>query len=716
MEFGKRVRNVFEGFEPGVPARGYEFSYKQARPDEMIFPNPNSQINNPALVNYGLSQPMQQQALQPAAQLQPGSVQQGMQLQGMQQQGMQQQGMQPQGMQVTAPSMQLQGMMFQRVPVQGAQLPGMQPQGMLQQGMQQQSMLQQGMQQQGMQPQGMQQQVVQQQGVQLANANPSNLLGSAIGPMGAGDASFMGATGPGGMGQAQVGLGPQAVYLHGNMPPQQQLQPQQQLNVMGSVAPGMGMDHQPQPVQGMSTFGQQQPATAFEYQQQARPSEQPVMGDLQQVLRQQQQQQRQVMSQQAPQFEGMFTQQQAAMEQRATNTGAVQGHMNGADQRGNMGFAPSLKQPPPPPPRKQLQLPQQKSQPQQKQQSQPLRQQKQVQSQQKVPQQQQPASQQKQQKSSAASGSSVPQQLPGDATSSLYLDNLPPDVTHRELTHIFRPYAGFVTLRLVVKDNPNRPNEKTAKAFIDFNDIQTATAAMSALNGYRLDMDGDTSHVLRPVYARPLKDPATVNRGIGSTTVLDPPHPGSKASSGPRIDSNNGDTQKRAGAEPGRSTGPEATGSGLQRGKPGSAAANTYIDGGFADGPKSNGGSKPSESGAMSLSGNERGRGTGPSQGGRGPMREAVRPGPGGLMRMRGPFPEFRSGMEIGRGPDFGPGSGFPLGPGPIPGPVFGGRGMGGMPLGVGGFGMMESRVPMPGQGFLGGRGRMPGGGIGHGR
>ncbi|GLI70050.1 hypothetical protein VaNZ11_014818, partial [Volvox africanus] len=635
MEFGKRVRNVFEGFEPGVPTRGYEFSFKQARPDEMVFPNPNSQINNPAHMNYGLSQPMQQQALQPAAPLQPGSVQQGMQLQGMQLQGMQQQGIQPQGMQVTAPSMQLQGMMFQRLPVQGAQLPGMQPQGMLQQGMQQQSMLQQGMQPQGMQPQGMQQQVVQQQGVQLVNANPSNLLGSAIGPMGAGDASFMGATGPGGMGQAQVGLGPKAVYFQGSMPPQQQLQPQQQLNAVGPLASGMGMGHQPQPVQGMSTFGQQQPATAFDYQQQARPSEQPAMSDLQQVLRQQQQQQQQVMSQQAPQFEGVFNQQQQKQQQRAANTVAVQGQMNGADQQGYMGSAPSLKQPPPPPPRKQPQLTQPKSQQQQKQQSQPPRQQRQVQSQQKLQQQQQPASLQKQQKPPASSGGSVPQQLPGDATNSLYLDKLPPDVTHRELTHIFRPYAGFVTLRLVVKDNPNRSNEKTAKAFIDFTDIQTATAAMSALNGYRLDMEGDTSYVFRPVYARPLKDPATVNRGIGSTTVLDPPHPGAKVSTGPRVDSNSGDTQKRAGAEPGQSTGPEATGSGSQRGKPGNAATNTYIDGGFADGPKSNGGSKPSESGAMSLSGNARGRGTGPSQGGRGPMREAVRPGPGGLMRMR---------------------------------------------------------------------------------
>jgi hypothetical protein len=34
--------------------------------------------------------------------------------------------------------------------------------------------------------------------------------------------------------------------------------------------------------------------------------------------------------------------------------------------------------------------------------------------------------------------------VPADATHSLYLDNMPSDVSKRELSHIFRPFGGFV--------------------------------------------------------------------------------------------------------------------------------------------------------------------------------------------------------------------------------------------------------------------------------
>ena len=33
--------------------------------------------------------------------------------------------------------------------------------------------------------------------------------------------------------------------------------------------------------------------------------------------------------------------------------------------------------------------------------------------------------------------------LPKDASETVFVDNLPEDITRRELAHIFRPFAGF---------------------------------------------------------------------------------------------------------------------------------------------------------------------------------------------------------------------------------------------------------------------------------
>lgn len=40
-----------------------------------------------------------------------------------------------------------------------------------------------------------------------------------------------------------------------------------------------------------------------------------------------------------------------------------------------------------------------------------------------------------------------PFEIPPNATDTIYVDNLPKDVTQRELSHIFRPFRGFKAVR-----------------------------------------------------------------------------------------------------------------------------------------------------------------------------------------------------------------------------------------------------------------------------
>ncbi len=261
----------------------------------------------------------------------------------------------------------------------------------------------------------------------------------------------------------------------------------------------------------------------------------------------------------------------------------------------------------------------------------------------------------------------------------------------------------------MIKDIPNRPNDKSVKVFVDFANTQMATAAMTGLSGYRLDLDSETSCVLRPVYARPPKEAAKGNRSLGQNAVLDPPPPNQGNNNGPA----SGGTKRGeaaalrqdgpmvpGGRGPGTHNrpggGPGSSGSGNPGGYRagpaigGAMGHNTYIEGGFGDslmaGPGP--GAAMGPVGTMMIPFDARGRG--PELmfhpgGGRGLMHEGMGPGPGGLLRMRALGPELG-----GRGL----------------GGVMPGRGMGGMPM----------RGPMPGRGALDGPGRMGGGGRGRGK
>jgi RNA recognition motif-containing protein len=77
--------------------------------------------------------------------------------------------------------------------------------------------------------------------------------------------------------------------------------------------------------------------------------------------------------------------------------------------------------------------------------------------------------------------------LPPDASNTLYVEGVPTDATEREVSHIFRPYAGFSSLRILQKESKQYPNRVYFLCFVEFDNKFQATAAMHALQGYRMD-------------------------------------------------------------------------------------------------------------------------------------------------------------------------------------------------------------------------------------
>jgi RNA recognition motif-containing protein len=83
--------------------------------------------------------------------------------------------------------------------------------------------------------------------------------------------------------------------------------------------------------------------------------------------------------------------------------------------------------------------------------------------------------------------SMYPPQLPPEASNTLYVEGVPSDATERELSHIFRPYAGFSSLRLLQKESKQYPNRTYLLCFVEFDNKLQASLAMQALQGYRMD-------------------------------------------------------------------------------------------------------------------------------------------------------------------------------------------------------------------------------------
>jgi RNA recognition motif-containing protein len=78
------------------------------------------------------------------------------------------------------------------------------------------------------------------------------------------------------------------------------------------------------------------------------------------------------------------------------------------------------------------------------------------------------------------------QNLPTEASSTLYVEGLPIDATEREMSHIFRPFPGFQSLRIISKTMRGKVFNL---CFVEFDNKAQATSAMNILQGYRMDIN-----------------------------------------------------------------------------------------------------------------------------------------------------------------------------------------------------------------------------------
>ncbi|XP_050149860.1 nuclear speckle RNA-binding protein A-like isoform X1 [Malus sylvestris] len=73
--------------------------------------------------------------------------------------------------------------------------------------------------------------------------------------------------------------------------------------------------------------------------------------------------------------------------------------------------------------------------------------------------------------------------LPPGATSTLFVEGLPPNCTRREVAHIFRPFVGYKEVRLVSKESRHPGGDPLILCFVDFLSPAHAATAMDALQG-----------------------------------------------------------------------------------------------------------------------------------------------------------------------------------------------------------------------------------------
>ncbi|CAN0414203.1 unnamed protein product, partial [Ectocarpus sp. 8 AP-2014] len=99
----------------------------------------------------------------------------------------------------------------------------------------------------------------------------------------------------------------------------------------------------------------------------------------------------------------------------------------------------------------------------------------------------------------------LPLGLPSDAHHTLYVEGIPGDVSERELAHIFRPFPGYISLRLRAKGGRSLGSASAnveAICFVEFESGYHATIAKMGAADYRLDKIDRNSAVLRIEYAK----------------------------------------------------------------------------------------------------------------------------------------------------------------------------------------------------------------------
>jgi len=107
--------------------------------------------------------------------------------------------------------------------------------------------------------------------------------------------------------------------------------------------------------------------------------------------------------------------------------------------------------------------------------------------------------------------------LPPDASSTLYVEGVAHDATDREVSHIFRPFPGFQTVRTFTRESRKYPDSTYLLCFVEFDNKHLATNAMQMLQGYKFDLsklkEGSSNRGLRISYAA--QSTKQKNRGNG---------------------------------------------------------------------------------------------------------------------------------------------------------------------------------------------------------
>lgn len=74
--------------------------------------------------------------------------------------------------------------------------------------------------------------------------------------------------------------------------------------------------------------------------------------------------------------------------------------------------------------------------------------------------------------------------FPKNATNIVYVEGFPYETSEREISHIFRPFSGFLSVRLITRE---KNGEKTLICFADFENVFQSTICIYTLQGYRFD-------------------------------------------------------------------------------------------------------------------------------------------------------------------------------------------------------------------------------------
>ena len=108
--------------------------------------------------------------------------------------------------------------------------------------------------------------------------------------------------------------------------------------------------------------------------------------------------------------------------------------------------------------------------------------------------------------------------LPPDASSTLYVEGLPPGSTRREVAHVLRQFVGYKEVSLVSKESKHRGSDPLIFCFVDFTSLACAATALNALQGYKIN-EHDCDSAQRRLQFSQYLDPRSGSRSRGKRQI-----------------------------------------------------------------------------------------------------------------------------------------------------------------------------------------------------